>query len=651
MLGALNDITAVLAHIPVPFKDWGALDPAQQALTPIADCAKQVGAAAKQCVMLAHKPEALAPSDVIAYLLADLAVIMIAARLVGGVFVRIGQPRVVGEIIAGILIGPTILGGHLSRADVTATPGSEAIVGHGLTGDLYPLQAFSFLNLIGQLALVFFMFLVGLEVQQRALKGRGRQIVVVALAVLAVPVALGFLVGGILNTAAWKPTAISSTTYALILGAALAVTAFPVMARILQEKRMLATDMGSVGVGAAALVTPLMFLVLAAASASAKDASGAPTQVAVKVLLAIALVALLFVVVRPFMSRVVLRRFDPDAPLSGDLLALLIFGALATALAADRIGINALNGGFLFGACVPQIAGLGKAVIDRMSDFVVVFLIPVFLAVAGLQTDFTVLTTGAIGGIILFIVAMVVGKWFVGAGAGLAVGLKWKEANAIGVLMNCRGLMILVVAIVAGSFNGITPQMRVTFALGAIITTVMTGPLVDLFLPKSAVEDEREKSISGSLAAFTAMTGGPRVVIAPGNASNAGAVAMAARRFLRAGGPPPQFLVAMLVPTARNGDYVGALGGDEEVGATRGWLDAIAEGLREGGATAEAAAFESPDPVGDLEKLASDWAASDAIAVGDSEAAALEAAGATVTRVESARRSGSFGSLDVPTPV
>jgi hypothetical protein len=417
------------------------------------------------------------------------------------------------------------------------------------------------------------------------------------------------------------------------------------MARILQEKRMLATDMGAVGIGAAAVVTPLMFLVLAGAAASAKNASGAPNEVAVKVALAVALVALLFLVVRPLFSRLILRRFDPDVPLSGDLLALLIFGALAAGLAADRIGINSLNGGFLFGACIPQVPGLAKAVIDRLSDFVVIFLIPVFLAVAGLQTDFTVLTTGAIGGIVLFLAAMIVGKWVVGTGAGMAVGLKWKEANTIGVLMNCRGLMILVVAIVAGSFGGITPQMRVTFALGAIITTLMTGPLVDLFLPRKAVEDEREKSISGSLAAVQAMTGGPRVVVVPGSAANAGPVTTAAREFLSKGGPAPQFLVATLVPTARNGDYVGATTGDEEVAATRGWLEAAAAALRESGATAEAATFESPDPAGDLEKLASDWAATHGVAVRDDDAAALEAAGAEVRRVASPRRSGAFEAL------
>lgn len=341
-------------------------------------------------------PEALAPAEVIAYVLAALAIILIAARLVGGLFVKLKQPRIVGEIIAGILIGPTVLGGTLAKGGVTDLD-RPAIDGSGLVNDLYPLQAFAFLNLIGLLTLVFFMFLVGLEVQQRFLKGREKQIIVVALAVVLAPVALGFLIGGILDDPGkWKVettpagSPVSATTHALFLGAGLAVTAFPVMARILQEKRMLATPMGAVGVGAAAVVTPLMFLVVAGATASAKG-QGVPSTIGIKLLLAAGLVAVLFLIVRPALAAILKRRFDPDQPLDGEIFALLLIGALVTGLAADRIGIHSLNGGFLFGACVPQIAGLGRAVIDRMLQFVVVFMIPVFLAVSGLQTDLTIL--------------------------------------------------------------------------------------------------------------------------------------------------------------------------------------------------------------------------------------------------------------------
>ena len=636
MLDLTAGIGDVLAHVPVPLDAWRDLAPDAQKLTPIADCAKQTGAAAKECVAGAPKPEGIDPRETLAYVLGALALILIAARLVGELFVRLGQPRVVGEIIAGILVGPTVLGGHLGRADIAATPGSEAIVGHGLTADLYPVQSFAFLNLIGQVTLVFFMFLVGLEVEQRFLRGRYRQILVVALAVVVVPVALGFLVAAVLDSADWRPGALSDTTHALVLGAALAVTAFPVMARILQEKRMLATDMGAVGIGAAALVTPLMFLVLAGASASAEDASGAPRQVAVKLLLAIALAAVLFLVVRPLLRRFVLRDFDPEKPLSGTLLAVLIVGALASGLAADRIGINSLNGGFLFGACVPQIAGIARAVLSRMADFVIVFLIPIFLAVAGLQTDFRLLTWELVPGVLLFLAAMVAGKWFVGTGSGLAVGLRWREANTIGVLMNCRGLMILVVAVAAGSFGGITPEMRVVFALGAIVTTLMTGPLVDRFLPREDVERERGKSIQASLPDLPAMTGGRRVVLAPGDPAHmADVLALARDEFLtgRDGDPPPQFLLVKPREPDDHADHLGGVvDGAVEEGRTLAWLRSGADALIAAGATAETATFASPDPAGDLARAAEEWAATDAIAASDRDADALAAAGIAVRR-------------------
>lgn len=587
-------------------------------------------------------PESLAPLEVIAYVLADLALILLAARLVGGLFVRLNQPRVVGEIIAGILIGPTVLGGQLAKGGVTDLD-IAPVDGSGLVNDVFPLQAFSFINLLGTIGLVLFMFLVGVEVQQRYLKGRERQILIVAGAVLVVPVALGFLIGAILDEPGkWKAemtiggAGVSSTTHALFLGAGLAVTAFPVMARILQEKRMLNTAMGAIGVGASAIVTPLMFLVVAAGAASAKG-QGVPDTVAVKLALAVALGLFLFLVVRPALRWVLDRYFDPARPLGDELFALLLFGALLSGFAADRIGIHALNGGFLFGACVPQVEGLGRAVLGRLQQFVVVFLIPVFLAVSGLQTDFRDLETGLLGGIALFLAAMVASKWIVGALAGRAVGLDWRESNTIGVLMNCRGLMILVVALIARQVGVITDPMQLAFVVGAIVTTLMTGPLVDAFVPESDVEKERERSVADSLSGIPAMTGGPRVLIAVGAGALAASAFAAARRFLDAD-PPPQFLVAAIPGLDAAGDYVGA-GPLEERAAVlsaRESAEAGAEALRAAGLEVSTVAFQSPDPAADLAKLGEDWAATEAIVASDREAEAVAAAGIEVHRVKRA---------------
>jgi Kef-type K+ transport system membrane component KefB len=450
---------------------------------------------------MAGPPPVLGPSEVAAFVLADLALILAVARLVGGLFVKLNQPRVVGEIVAGILIGPTVLGGTLARAPMPPPgPGAEpvaAVAGTGLVNDLFPLQAFAFLNLLGQVALVFYMFLVGLELDQRLLRGRGRQIGVMASAVVAVPIGLAFAAGGFFDDPTWKPPGVSTTTFLLFLGAGLSVTAFPVMARILQEKGLMASTMGAVGVGAAAVVTVLMFLAIAAASASAAG-SGVIAGVGIKLGLTVALIVVLLLVVRPIMG-LLTRRWRPGQPL-GTLLAVMLIGALATGLATDRFIGVALVGGFLFGAAVPATEGLAEAVIERMEDAVVLFFLPIFLAVSGLRTDLRLITLDLVPGLLLFLALMVVGKWAVGYLSGRAVGLRSNEANTIGVLLNCRGLLILVVALIGLGLTPpvITPQMQAVFVIGAIVTTLMTGPLVDVFARREEKAAERDRKISGS---------------------------------------------------------------------------------------------------------------------------------------------------------
>lgn len=442
-------------------------------------------------------PEVLAPPDVVAYALLDLVIILVAARIVGGIFVWLKQPRVVGEIIAGILIGPTVLGGTLAKPALPSPGGMPipAVDGAGLVGDLYPLQAFAFLNLIGQVALIFYMFLVGLELDRRLLKGRGAQILAMAMAVVAVPVGFGFLVGGYYGEAVWRPEGVSSTTLALFLGAGLAVTAFPVMARILQEKGLMATTMGAVGVGAAAVVTVLMFLVIAAASASAKGA-GVFSSVGIRFLLVLAVIAGLLVVVRPLMGSLV-RNWEPGKPL-GTIMAIMLIGALAVGLATDRIIGVGLVGAFLFGAAIPARPGLAEAVIERLEDAVVLFFLPIFLAVSGLRTDLKTITVDLVPGLLLFLALMIVGKWGVGYVTGRGVGLKGHQANTLGVLLNCRGLLILVVALIGLQLGVITTAMQGVFVIGAIVTTLMTGPLVDVFIRKEDVAAEKERKVSGT---------------------------------------------------------------------------------------------------------------------------------------------------------
>jgi Kef-type K+ transport system membrane component KefB len=427
----------------------------------------------------------LSETEVVAFVLLDLALIVAAARLVGGVFVKLRQPRVIGEIVAGILLGPTLLGGTVATGP--DEPGS------GLVDKLFPFEAFEFLNLLATLALVLFMLLVGLEVEQRFMRGHGRQIVVLALAVTVVPFLIGFGVAALLDEPnVWRALTRSDgedvpfVTHGLFVGAGLAVTAFPVMARILEEKHLLSTEIGAVAIGAAAISLPLMFVIIA--SAFATGPYGVPESAAVKLGLAVMLAAALFLAVRPLLRLLLERRYRAEEGLDASVFAVLLIGTFLSAAAADRIGVQALTGGFLFGAAVPQIPGLAQAVLSRLQDLVVIVLIPVLLTVAGLHTDLRQFGLADIGGLLLFLGAMILAKWGVSAFTGPVVGLSWRDSNALGVLMNCRGLEILIVGLIGLQAGVLTEQMMAVFVIGAIVTTLMTGPLFDYFAPRPASE-------------------------------------------------------------------------------------------------------------------------------------------------------------------
>lgn len=412
--------------------------------------------------------------DVVGYVLADLGIILLAARLVGSLFVRLRQPRVAGEMVAGILIGPTVLGAGPAAA-------------------LYPPQAFAFLTLLGVLALVLFTFLVGMEVPQHLLRGAGTRVTIVGVAVVAASVGLGFALAPVLGApGVWRVAVLPDgrvvppTAHALLLAAGLAATALPVIARILQDKQLMATPVGALGIGVSAVVTPLTFLLVTAAAA-ALAGRGVPAEVALRLAATAVLVAVLVLVVRPLLRRLLARAFRPGG-LDPGLLAVLLAGALLTALAADRIGIHALTGGLLFGAAVPQVPGLGAAVRARLGEVVAVLGIPVFLAVSGLQTDLRVLRPEHLGAIALFLGAVAVAKWGVGTAVGRACGLPGRQAGAAGVLLSCGGLVTLVVALAGRQLGLVTAPMQVVLAVTAIVSTLATGPLLDRYLAGPAAQ-------------------------------------------------------------------------------------------------------------------------------------------------------------------
>lgn len=445
-------------------------------------------------------PPAPAPNfDTLAFVLLDVAIILIVARLLAVAFQKIGQPGVVGQIVAGVLLGPTLFGPKLIKftpwgwmncdiarraqwaADLARNPKAPQ-PSASLTLCFFPPQARSVIGILGSVALIFFMFMVGLEVDFDKLKGKTFGIASVAFGSIAVPIALGFVVGPMLGDAFRGTPTPSSLGFNLMTGAMLSVTAFPVMARILQEKGLTQSAMGAIGVAAAAVVTILMFLSIAVAAGVAK---GEPTgDIVTKVIAALVYIAVMWFAVRPLAAR--LGTTYERTGFSPALLVWILVIVFASSYVAHRLGINVIVGAFMAGLVLPARLGLFRDLNTRLQELTPHFLLPFFLAFSGLTTDFTLINGSVIGGIVVFLVAGIVAKWGAGIVFGRLGGLTMAEGNVIGVLMNCRGLLVLVAALVARETGVISPVFQVGGVLMALITTIMTGPLFDKFLPSVA---------------------------------------------------------------------------------------------------------------------------------------------------------------------
>lgn len=443
---------------------------------------------------VAQQPAGLPPDLVLSFVVLDVALILVAARTLGAIFRRWGQPMVVGEIVAGVLLGPTLLGPTVFHwtnppAFLHCDASLAASVSPSITSCLFPPQARSVIGVLGQIALIVFMFLVGLEFDLDAVKGKVRGIVTVALSVIAVPLVLGAAITPVLYNdtfvaAFGTSDQPSRTAFALMVGAMLAVTAFPVMARILQEKGLTQSAMGATGIAAAALVTILMFLTISVALGVTREASAG--SIAARFVGTAVFIAVLGLVVRPAL-RGLGRAYERSSKLTPEMLAGLLVLAFGCAFVADRIGINVIVGAFLAGLVVPAPRrALFEEMASRLVEVTAVVLLPLFLAFSGLSTDFTKLSASAMGGITLFLVAGVAAKWLAGAAGARLGGLSWSEGNVLGILMNCRGLLVLVVGLLAMEAGVITAALQVGGVLMALLTTAMTGPLFDHYIGRVA---------------------------------------------------------------------------------------------------------------------------------------------------------------------
>jgi Kef-type K+ transport system membrane component KefB len=403
-----------------------------------------------------------------ALIFVDIAIVVACAKAVGCLFGRFRQPAVMGEIVAGILLGPTVLG---------AFPGDPSSA-------LFPDSTRPALEAIGQLGLVVFMFHVGLEFDVRRLGRWGRTLTTVSLASVVLPFALGLALAAILYPAHKHVggETVGFTPFALFIGTAVSLTAFPVLARILRSFELHRSEVGLLAIGSAAIVDLIGWFLLAAALATSAG-EGGESLVRIAAEFA-ALVAVLVLVVRPLLRHLIARRPGHDPV----VITAVLVSLLASAAASEEIGLHAVLGAFLVGAVLSgdESRELAADLAAAVLPFVVAVLLPVYFLLPGLAIDLRHLGSTGAWEIALVLGVACVGK-LGGATAGARVsGLPWRTSATLGVLLNTRGLIELVVLSIGLSVGVLDTQLFGVMVVMALVTTLMTGPLLTALMREAS---------------------------------------------------------------------------------------------------------------------------------------------------------------------
>jgi Kef-type K+ transport system membrane component KefB len=394
-------------------------------------------------------------------LLLQVLVIVVAARLLGSLFRKIGQPPVIGEMVAGILLGPSLLG--------LVAPAPQSF--------LFPASSLGPLQLLSQVGVILFMFVVGIELNLEHLRDKADAAVMVSHASIVVPFFLGTAIALFL----YKPLApagIPFSAFALFLGVSMSITAFPVLARILEERGISRTHLGTTAIACAAVDDVTAWCLLAVVVAIVK--AGAVGASLWTIGLSLLFIAGMFFFVRPRLAWIAQRRATPWTGSSG-LLAAVFALVFASALTTEVIGIHALFGAFLAGVCMPPDRELRQFLRARLETFSSAFLLPLFFAFTGLRTQIGLLNDWQGWLMCLGIIAVaILGKLGGSMAAARWTGMSWPDSFSLGVLMNTRGLVELIVLNIGFDLGILSPRIFAMLVLMALVTTFMTGPLVAL---------------------------------------------------------------------------------------------------------------------------------------------------------------------------
>lgn len=505
----------------------------------------------------------------IANLLIQIGAILLVSRLLSRALTRLGQPKVIAEILAGILLGPSALG--------LFWPEGMAL--------LFPAASLDGLGIVSQLGLVLFMFLVGLEFDPRLLAGRGRASLAISNAGIVVPFTLGALLAlGLHGVLA--PEGVGRLPFALFLGTAMSVTAFPVLARILTERRLTGTPVGAMALAAAAAndVTAWCLLAAVVGIAAAGDVTAALTTTG----LALAYGAFVWVVVRPMLARLGPRAGQVSTDVVGFAMLLLV----GSASISEWIGVHALLGSFLIGAAMPRQSGLTTTLIERMEDVITVLLLPLFMAYSGLRTQIGLLGTvedWLMCGLIILVASL--GKFGGTALVARWAGVSGRDSVALGILMNTRGLMELVVLNAGLDIGIITDRLFAMMVVMALFTTWVTSPLLRWVYPSAPAASPPQtapQAPTGLVLCVSDLGGVPSLV------------QLAAAWRAGAEGTAGEVHALHLRPTDRPADYLRSAEGEDQV------LEAVREAAERRGLPVQLLSVPSGNPAEDIVRVAAE---------------------------------------------
>ncbi|MFV0417977.1 MAG: cation:proton antiporter [Dysgonomonas sp.] len=394
-------------------------------------------------------------------LLLQVTTIIVVARIFGWMFKKMGQPSVIGEILAGIVLGPSLLGLYFPD----------------ISGFLFPVQSLGNLQVLSQIGLVLFMFVIGMDLNLDVLRNKAHEAVVISHASIIVPFTLGVGLAYFIYSS-FAPEGIEFSSFGLFLGISMSITAFPVLARIIQERGMQKSRIGAIAITCAAADDITAWCLLAVVIAIVK--AGSVLSSIYTIILAVAYVLVMLKIVRPFLKRTG-DSFDEKKGLTKSRIALFFIVVLTSSFVTEIIGIHALFGAFMAGIVMPEKPKLRSMFAEKIEDIALVLLLPLFFVITGLRTEIGLLNNTMLWGVTgLIILVAILGKFGGSTIAARFVGQSWKDSLTIGTLMNTRGLMELVVLNIGYDLGVLNAEIFSMMVIMALVTTFMTGPILNI---------------------------------------------------------------------------------------------------------------------------------------------------------------------------